>query len=146
MTEMSEIEAIAHDVVLQRLEWDHGAVVRTLAQSMVLAGGSLVVLRAAAMRAAADPLARTPMALTWDRWYSAATSDGATRFLSGDTFCEHGQARGQCSGGTHWAACTPGQYVYCQHGVDARAYTVDNQARCPFCRGVTRRDRNSVPR
>ncbi len=57
-------------------------------------------------------------------------------------FCPHGQ--NPCIGNPDRGIppCHPGEYIYCAHGIDDRALTKDTDSRCPYCRGVTRKERN----
>lgn len=47
-----------------------------------------------------------------------------------------------CEGSSRTAPCASSEYTYCAHGVDTRKLTRDNQPRCAYCRGVSRRIAN----
>lgn len=68
---------------------------------------------------------------------SAWTSSGA---ING--YCAHGQS--PCTGNPseQLAACLASEHHYCAHGIDARTSTKEGSHKCPYCRGVTRRERN----
>jgi hypothetical protein len=70
--------------------------------------------------------------ITLDGW----RSDALTRY------CAHGSPEPSCEGDRCYAPCLPTEYVYCAHGIDARARTSTDEPRCAWCRGITRRLRN----
>lgn len=57
-------------------------------------------------------------------------------------YCPHGEPEPLCDGGRGAAPCLSAEYVYCAHGVDSRQRTKEGEARCAYCRGITRRYRN----
>jgi hypothetical protein len=135
---------IAMEVVTARPDWDFRGVERILHESYPLAGNSLAVLRTAALAAANDRTVRTPMAISWDKWYTTASAVAAfgVERLSGDLYCVHGRPIGTECDLSKAFRCAPTDYLYCPHGVNVATTTVDGAPRCPYCRGVTRHDRN----
>lgn len=57
-------------------------------------------------------------------------------------YCPHGSPQPACDGDRLSAPCLDGEYVYCVHGVDLRRQTRNGEPHCPWCRGITRRQRN----
>jgi hypothetical protein len=57
-------------------------------------------------------------------------------------YCQHG--RSHCEGDLTKgiAGCLPGEFNYCAHGVFTGRSTTSGEHRCPYCRGVTRMERN----
>ena len=141
---MPDMAGIAMEVVTARPDWDFRGVERILHESFALAGNSLAVLRTAALAAANDRTVRTPMAISWDKWYTTASAVGAfgAERLSGDLYCAHGRPIGTACDLPPAFRCAPTDYVYCAHGVSVTAATVDGAQVCAYCRGVTRHDRN----
>lgn len=74
---------------------------------------------------------RRALMITLDGWGSALTR-----------YCQHGDPEGTCTGARGYAPCAQDEYTYCQHGGDIRATTKEGAPRCPWCRGVTRKQRN----
>lgn len=65
------------------------------------------------------------------------------RWSETQRYCPHGSLQPSCDGGRASApACLPDEYRYCQHGVDLTLETRSGHLRCPYCRGVNRREAN----
>jgi len=143
---MPDMAGIAMEVVAVRPDWDFRGVERILHQAYPLAGNSLATLRTAALAAASDRTVRTPMAISWDKWYTASTSlaGGDLERISGDLFCAHGRPIGTECDLPPAHRCAPTDYLFCAHGVSMIPTTVDGAVICPYCRGVTRHDRNDA--
>ena len=78
------------------------------------------------------------------RFETGARYRGATlaTALAMTGYCTHGSS--PCTGNptADVAPCLPTEHHYCGHGYNAKQATNDGQPRCPYCRGVTRRERN----
>jgi hypothetical protein len=57
-------------------------------------------------------------------------------------FCPHGSSPCRGDPTRQLAACHASEHHFCAHGIDARDSTSEGQHRCPYCRGVTRREKN----